>query len=818
MTNLEAHLNSMHSDNFCRGCNVLKQDKDDFCAQCDKDKDKGDPCTQCDILQPIVKLEEGDGPVITEIKVEVVEELGQEDGANKTVEGATKCQHCNQWFHNKDSALIHRVISHSSPYCFPCDAVFEDVAQLENHVRATHREIKCDQCQKVFAGKLELAKHRAAKHQVFACKFCDDQFPALGLAAHKAKTHRVEMFSSPSVQEYYAPTVHLFDPLLDATKVKCCLCKKEVGTSRLIDHVKFFHKVNNPAVIRGLRGSTVKFDFSMTNLSIVNQPNNHLKETEESKPRAPDQGQIVDGEEVYECLLCHESFQDQGAHLLLEHGFLRCPTCPTFLPATSLARHRASKHSATKLAQHLSSMASFPSTAIAATNLLTCSVCEKTLPSPFSLLTHRHAEHKLYTCILCDAIILTALKPFLKHMMQHHLVTSTTLTTKLKTEEETTPTFATATLARVDRSCQQLDCLLCDEATFEGPTAGSAFVAHLTNGHHVANPAKNFFPLFDGTEFSYKTLALSSNDLPNLGSISHQQLQKPIPQPPSQPSRAPENLVQLLPPAPPVAVHVPQPLVLPVQQGPEPQRRVIRVKSMKRKSTTPAPSQTSTSGNNACIICARTFATSEEVQRHLLTVHVNRREEEHETGKAEETINVKQEVEEKEEKEEEVLPEVKQEESIEVSQEEAMLDDEMEEEGDDDDEEPDIQIDEEHYSINHVEVNIAEKGNEPLNESDYCPIIDDNICIVDQDKAEEEMHDEDDDEEEEEEEVVLPLEEVGQLPMEVVGEVGKAPIYLKCQVTSKLLSSLFRSLLTYITIHCCRNQNVEQALAKEYSG
>ena len=212
---------------------------------------------------------------------------------------------------------------------------------------------------------------------------------------------------------------------------------------------------------------------------------------------------------------------------------------------------------------------------------------------------------------------------------------------------------------------------------------------------------------------------------------------------------------------------------------------MIRVKSMKRKSTTPAPTQTSTSGNNACIICARTFATSEEVQRHLLTVHVNRREEEQETGKAEETFNVKQEV---EEKEEEVLPEVKQEESMELSQEEAMLDDEMEEEGEDD-EEPDIQIDEEHYSINHVEVNIAEKGNEPLNESDYCPIIDENICIVDRDKAEEEEMPEDDDEEEEEEEVALPLEEVGQLSMEVVGEVGKAPIYLKCQVTSKLLST-----------------------------
>ena len=166
----------------------------------------------------------------------------------------------------------------------------------------------------------------------------------------------------------------------------------------------------------------------------------------------------------------------------------------------------------------------------------------------------------------------------------------------------------------------------------------------------------------------------------------------------------------------------------------------------------------------------------------MLTVHVNkRREEEQDTGKADENFKVK------EEKVEEVVVEVK-EEVPEISQEEAMLDDEMEEEGDDD-EEPDIQIDEEHYSINHVEVNIAEKGNEPLNESDYCPIIDENICIVDRDKAEEEEMPEDDDEEEEEEEVALPLEEVGQLSMEVVGEVGKAPIYLKCQVTSKLLST-----------------------------
>ena len=173
-------MSSTHPDKLCDGCNLVKSDKES-------------PCTQCNILQPIVKLEEGEGPVITEIsvKVEVLGDgddgRGEEKQGEKRIRGATKCQHCNQWFHNKDSALIHRVISHASPYCFPCDAVFEDVAQMEHHVRATHRDIRCEQCQKVFGGKLELAKHRASVHQMFACKFCDYQFPASGLSATRQK-------------------------------------------------------------------------------------------------------------------------------------------------------------------------------------------------------------------------------------------------------------------------------------------------------------------------------------------------------------------------------------------------------------------------------------------------------------------------------------------------------------------------------------------------------------------------------------------------------------------------------------------------------
>ena len=456
--NQEEHMSSTHPDKFSSCCNVFKSEE--------KEEERDGGCAECNILQPIVKLEEGEGSVITEIKVEVVgddEEAREEEGGDKDkVRGATKCQHCNQWFDNKDSALIHRVTSHASPYCFPCDAVFEDVAEMENHVRATHREIRCDHCQKVFGEKLELAKHRASVHQMFACKFCDYQFHASALATHKAKTHRVESFTYPSsTQEYYTSTVHLFDPLLDVTKVKCCLCKKAITTSRLINHVKFFHNINNPTVIRGLRCSKIKFDFSTNNLTIVPRSNDGRLEDDPALTRPHDEGQKVEGEGSYQCLFCQEHFQDQGAHLLLKHGLLRCPTCPTFLPPSSLASHRASNHSATMLAQPLSSssfssMATFPSSALATTNLLTCSVCDKTLTSPLSLLTHRHAAHKLYTCILCEAIILTALKPFLKHMLQHHLITSANLTARLKTEE-TTPTFATASLARVDRNSQRLD-------------------------------------------------------------------------------------------------------------------------------------------------------------------------------------------------------------------------------------------------------------------------------------------------------------------------------------------------------------------------
>lgn len=149
------------------------------------------------------------------------------------------------------------------------------------------------------------------------------------------------------------------------------------------------------------------------------------------------------------------------------------------------------------------------------------------------------------------------------------------------------------------------------------------------------------------------------------------------------------------------------------------------------------------------------------MQRHLLDNHVNKPAEE---------PKVKIEEEEKQSAEMVVIKE----EALELAQEEAMLDDEM-----DEDEEADIQIDEEHYSINHVEVNLAENNSAPLDEADYCPIVDDSICIVDESQEEEEAP-EDEDEEDDEEERQL----------EVVGEVGKAPVYLKCEVCGVVLPSI----------------------------
>ena len=122
------------------------------------------------------------------------------------------------------------------------------------------------------------------------------------------------------------------------------------------------------------------------------------------------------------------------------------------------------------------------------------------------------------------------------------------------------------------------------------------------------------------------------------------------------------------------------------------------------------------------------------------------------------------------------------EEAPEISHEEAMLDDEM----DEDVEESDIEIDEEHYSINHVEVNIEDHGSPPLCEADFCPIVDDSICIVDENQEEAGEGQEDDEDEEEEEDAAM----VEDHPATVVGEVGKAPVYLECEVCGVTLTSI----------------------------
>ena len=296
---------------------------------------------------------------------------------------------------------------------------------------------------------------------------------------------------------------------------------------------------------------------------------------------------------------------------------------------------------------------------------------------------------------------------------------------------------------------------------------------HLASGHHVTSPEQVFLPLFDGRVFTYRSLAMAASEL------------SPLPAPPAVPVGAPD-----------------------------PQRRVIRKRATKRKAS--PVTMTPATSSNACILCGTGFNSSEEVQRHLLSSHVGGREQEVEVEQQqvqEQVLEVKQnKASVQKVKQEEAHPEqevnVKEEViDVKITPEEAMLDDEM-------DEESDIEIDEEHYSINHVEVNIEDNNSEPLNESDFCPVLDDGVCIEDEQQEEENPGEEEEDEEhhEEEEDEV----EVGggeEERMDIVGEVGKAPVYLRCEVCSVVLPSIL-----HFTNHMRKlHKDSEQEKNKPYS-
>ena len=217
-------------------------------------------------------------------------------------------------------------------------------------------------------------------------------------------------------------------------------------------------------------------------------------------------------------------------------------------------------------------------------------------------------------------------------------------------------------MLKYDSVSMEVECCFCDNLKIDCRNGGEELVRHLVINHRIKNPSRSLFSLFTGTEFHYHTMANSAKDIVKEVTVS--QMSPKLPSG----SIAPKNMV----------------LVQRYRLGTVP-RGLVAV------SGTASPGVVVSS--NQCIICKKAFQSSEEVQRHLLSEHIatnkpagagcdlDKQDEEEAAGAVTELdpLAIKQEDTEKD----------------------AVVDTEMTEYDD-------VEIDEEHFSINNVEVSITE--------------------------------------------------------------------------------------------------------------
>ena len=208
----------------------------------------------------------------------------------------------------------------------------------------------------------------------------------------------------------------------------------------------------------------------------------------------------------------------------------------------------------------------------------------------------------------------------------------------------------------------EVECCFCDNLKIDCRNGGEELVRHLVINHRVKNPSRSLFSLFTGTEFHYHTMANSAKDIVKEVTVSQMSPKHP----PG--TLAPKNMV----------------LVQRYRLGTVP-RGLVAV------SGTASPGVVVSS--NQCIICKKAFQSSEEVQRHLLSEHIA-------TSKP-----VGSDSELAKQDEEEAAGAVTELDPLAIKQEDTEKDAVVDTEMTDYD---DVEIDEEHFSINNVEVSITE--------------------------------------------------------------------------------------------------------------
>ena len=203
---------------------------------------------------------------------------------------------------------VHQVLVHGLFHCKFCEKVFETEEAKKQHDREVHDIFGCVQCRQNFSSHQLLVKHRAERHNLYMCNFCDYNFVRTDLRSHHEKTHRMS-HGIPVNEFYYDSKVHVIATTEENMKLKCILCDKILRSSKMINHIKYFHNFSNSALIECFQSTSLQYNIRDGSLNIqedVPDPDNVMV-TASSHPNTE-----------YSCYICNIVYADCGAHLLFQ--------------------------------------------------------------------------------------------------------------------------------------------------------------------------------------------------------------------------------------------------------------------------------------------------------------------------------------------------------------------------------------------------------------------------------------------------------------------------------------------------------------------
>lgn len=684
-------------------------------------------------------------------------------------EAQLECNLCSLSVESTGANVVHKVLEHGLSYCERCETLFDSLEEKILHDDFLHAQIRCTECPARFGNSFAQLNHAVTVHQKAPCELCGLELPSDSLPHHLEAAHRLDAWGGeplitrhagqPSeglAGQHTTPFGSVKSPTTSTSCYDCLVCNQSFAWNQMVGHLLARHRLSKNAVIQQFAAAA------------------HSAPGVESRERGRLELSVCpDGE--YSCSICHIQFRDSGLHLLLQHGMMKCPAedCATFFSSCAvMASHQHSCHQ-----PHFQ-----------------CSVCLLQLSSQYMLVAHTSEEHSIHTCVLCQSATFSSKQSYTSHLSSIHAVERPDLLGNLLS-------FINSNLAIYHKREVSIDCQLCGPnrppiAAADGGGGGHEFLCHLSRVHAVPQPGRLMTRLLDLDTgcFTYKRLRAEHDDLYH------------------------DPLVNL------------NPLVNFVGSG-EPSAAASRDTKDRNSSNGGADGRTRTpvgggaSAHHLCIVCSRSFFTSEEVQYHLLVEHVAAATTAVAAGRSGEAasllapsssvatidraVSVVEEARKargEDRQRDAVSPAEstsnRSERVVEAGQAEDPLcsgnepssrkkdqshasdirvtdrykeDTQEEEEEKEEEEEEDLEIDEEHFSINNVEVSLEERDTE---EKCSSVPLEPAVFIKEEEEEEEEQ-----DEEDEQEELSSDL-------PEIEGKIGKAPVFLKCELCGVVLASI----------------------------